>query len=41
MVQNLKSTYVLPLIPLDKPSCASKGRFRFKEKNLKIKKNEA
>jgi hypothetical protein len=38
MVQNKESTYFLPLIPLDKPRGASKGGFRFKEKNLKIKK---
>jgi hypothetical protein len=41
MVQNKESTYVLPLIPLDKPRGASKGGFRFKETNLKIKKKQS
>jgi hypothetical protein len=34
MVQNLKSTCVLPLIPLNKPRGASHGGIRFKGKNL-------
>lgn len=36
MVQNLKTTCVLPSIPFDKPRGASQGGFRFKGKNLKI-----